>query len=276
MKLLDLVNRPAPRPWAEDEKIPWDEPSFSARMLREHLSQAHDAASRRAPLIDRHVDWIHRTLLGEQPAAILDLACGPGLYASRLARLGHRCVGIDFSPASIEHARAEAKRDGLACTFQQRDLREGGYGEGFDLALLVFGELNAFRPDEARAILAAARSAVRPGGALVIEVHTRASLEKTVPLRSWYTAREGLFADHPHLCLKESSWHAEQRARVDRYYVIDESGDVRRYGVTAQAYEPDEYRELLHGAGFDEARLHPALDGGPGSDGDDLFVWVAR
>lgn len=31
------------------------------------------------------------------PTRILDLGCGPGLYTSRLARLGHCCVGIDFS-----------------------------------------------------------------------------------------------------------------------------------------------------------------------------------
>ena len=48
MKLPDLVGRePAPDPWTEGEKIPWHEPEFSRRMLEEHLSQHHDAASRR-------------------------------------------------------------------------------------------------------------------------------------------------------------------------------------------------------------------------------------
>ena len=43
--LLDLIRREAaPEPWAEGEKIPWDDPGFSRRMLEEHLSQAHDAA----------------------------------------------------------------------------------------------------------------------------------------------------------------------------------------------------------------------------------------
>ncbi len=66
MNLLDLVNRPIPpAPWSEGEKIPWNEPAFSARMLREHLSQEHDAASRRAAIIDRQVDWIFNTPLGK-------------------------------------------------------------------------------------------------------------------------------------------------------------------------------------------------------------------
>ena len=59
MDLLDLTNRiEIPEPWSEGEKIPWDEPGFSKRMLEEHLSQEHDAASRRFEIIDRHVDWI--------------------------------------------------------------------------------------------------------------------------------------------------------------------------------------------------------------------------
>jgi hypothetical protein len=56
MNLIDIVNRiPIPEPWVEGEKIPWNEPAFSARMLQEHLSQEHDAASRRFATIDAHV-----------------------------------------------------------------------------------------------------------------------------------------------------------------------------------------------------------------------------
>ena len=91
MTLLDLASRAIPAlPWHEGDNIPWDDPAFSVRMLREHLAQSHDAASRRAITINRQVDWLHRGVLDARPVAILDLGCGPGLYTSRLARLGHR------------------------------------------------------------------------------------------------------------------------------------------------------------------------------------------
>ena len=70
--------------WAGAYKIPWDDPDFSRRMLAEHLSQDHELASRRVEWIDRQVKWIHGDLLAGQPAEILDVACGPGLYAHRL------------------------------------------------------------------------------------------------------------------------------------------------------------------------------------------------
>ena len=97
MNLLDVVSRNLnPEPWVEGEKIPWHDPAFSSRMLQEHLTQAHDLASRKSDAIEAHVGWIHQTLLGGKPTNILDLGCGPGLYTSRLARLGHTCRGIDY------------------------------------------------------------------------------------------------------------------------------------------------------------------------------------
>src|SRR5512140_1576091 len=109
MNLTDIITRNMElEPWAEGEKIPWDDPEFSQRMLKEHLTQQHDAASRRTVTIRKHVQWIHTHLLGSQPARILDLGCGPGLYSSRLAKLGHTCTGIAFSPASIASATEHA------------------------------------------------------------------------------------------------------------------------------------------------------------------------
>ena len=64
MKLMDIIHRQrVPKPWAEGEKIPWNDPDFSKRMLNEHLSQAHDAASRRFEIIEKHVSWIHHQVL---------------------------------------------------------------------------------------------------------------------------------------------------------------------------------------------------------------------
>jgi 2-polyprenyl-3-methyl-5-hydroxy-6-metoxy-1,4-benzoquinol methylase len=117
-------------------------------MLREHLSQAHDAASRRTIIIEDHVEWIQRVVLHDRSSRVLDLGCGPGLYSSRFAQRGHTCVGIDFSPASIEYAREVARSQQLACEYRLDDVRHAEFGTGYDLALFIFGELNPFRPAE--------------------------------------------------------------------------------------------------------------------------------
>ncbi len=138
MKLVDLFDRTSPpEPWVEGDKIPWHEPDFSRRMLREHLSQAHDAASRRSSIIEEHIEWIQREVLQNRSSRVLDLGCGPGLYSSRLAQRGHTCVGIGFSPDSVEYGREAAQLQQLACEYQLDDLRHAENGSGFDPAMFI-------------------------------------------------------------------------------------------------------------------------------------------
>ena len=176
MELDDILSRRLPpEPWSEGDNIPWGEPGFSRRMLRDHLTQSHDLASRRREKIDAHVEWIHREVLRGNPTDILDLGCGPGLYAGWLARLGHRCVGIDFSPASIDYAREQAVSEDLPCDYIHADIRSAEYGSGFGFAMLIFGEFNVFSPSDATRIVEKAHSALEEGGMLLLEAHTESS-----------------------------------------------------------------------------------------------------
>ncbi len=226
MNLSDLIRRtPAPEPWAEGDNIPWNEPGFSERMLVEHLSQEHDAASRRMAIIDRHVSWIHHDLLHGQPSRILDLGCGPGLYTSRLAKLGHTCAGIDFSPASIRYAQETALRENLPCTYLLEDLRRANFGfersyAGYSLVMLIFGEFNVFQPTSAEKILRKAQGALLPGGILLLEPHPYLAIQKLgQECPRWSTHESGLFSDHPYLSLEESFWDGDRRAATNRYWI---------------------------------------------------------
>jgi len=279
LNLMDIIRRQGiPKPWAEGEKIPWNDPDFSRRMLDEHLSQAHDAASRRFEIIDRHVGWIHNQVLKGKPAHILDLGCGPGLYANRLARLGHRCVGIDFSPASIAYAREQAEEADLACTYIQQDIRAADYGDGYELVMLVFGEFNVFRPGEARGILEKAWRALVPDGLLLLEPHT---FEVVVQIgqrpASWYAAEKGLFSEQPHIFLQESFWDEGDHVAVERFYVIDAgTGEVTRHSASTQAYTDEEYRSLLAECGFSGVVFYSSLDGCVDGPRGDLVAVLAQ
>ncbi len=127
-----------PIPWTEGDNIPWQDPGFSQRMLVEHLSQAHDLASRRSSSIEAQVSCVAERLRGLDHASVLDLACGPGLYLHRLARQGHRGYGIGFSPAAIDYARRIVAQEQLDCRFEYADLRHADFGEGFDMVLLIY------------------------------------------------------------------------------------------------------------------------------------------
>lgn len=275
MKLRGVVKRPeVPEPWTGSGKIPWHDPAFSKRMLQEHLSQVHDHASRRTSIIDAQVDWIDRELLDGEQSHILDLGCGPGLYTTRLAERGHRCHGIDFSPASIEHAKSLAREHDLACTYDQADMRQADYGDGYDLVMLIHGELNVFQPTDARAILTKAHQSLRMGGTLLLEVHTHDAVKAMgTAAQSWTSAASGLFSDRPYLRLIENHWHAAQQVTTERYYIIDaETADVASYTQSVQAYSNDDYLALLSGAGFEQRSATMPVGGFAPSQ--DFFIIV--
>jgi SAM-dependent methyltransferase len=276
--LIDLIQRqPRPVPWREGEKIPWNDPAFSQRMLKEHLSQDHDAASRRFEKINQQVAWIQSHVLNGRLTHILDLCCGPGLYTSRLAQQGHICTGVDFSPASIAYAREIAVNESLDCTYLEGDIRQIDYGNGYRLAVLLFGEFNVFRREDARAILRKAWHALQPGGRLLLEPHTDAAVERMgLHAPTWFSSPGGLFSPEPHLCLMENFWDAPTRIATRRYWIIDaQTGATTRHVENMQAYTKEEYFELLEGCGFEQIIDYPSLTGAPDPSQAELFVLSA-
>lgn len=248
------------RLWAGKYKIPWNDPDFSRRMLAEHLSQEHDLASRRTGVIQEMAQWLHQATLDRRPASILDLGCGPGLYARPLVALGHAYRGLDFGPASIAHARA-VNSDLARCSFALTDLTRAtraDFGGPYDLASMLFGELNVFPPEDCAAILARARQALVPGGRILLEVHTRQTVvDYGLAPATWYASQGGLFSDRPHVCLTENHWFEQQETSVGVFHVLVKGEpNPRTYHNTMRAWSDEEYRGLLETAGFSGIRFH--------------------
>jgi SAM-dependent methyltransferase len=279
MHLEDIIDRnKKPEPWAEGDNIPWNDPAFSERMLREHLSQAHDAASRRSEIIDGQVKWIHHELLSEHPARILDLACGPGLYAQRFAALGHKCTGIDFSPASVTYAQKHAHENRLDIRYEREDIRATDFPEDQDLVLLLSGELNVFSPSDARSIVRKAAECLSEPGRIVLEIHAMGVIERRgKESRTWYSAESGLWSNSPHVCLQENFWYPDRKVAITRYFVTDAAtGETTLSSASYQDYSDDEYNSLLIDSGLRSVTRYPSLTGTVDESQKDFSVIVAR
>lgn len=257
--------------WDGDYKIPWDDPGFSRRMLREHLSQEHDLASRKSGMIDAQVAWIHANACGGKPMRILDLGCGPGLYMLRLAGFGHGCKGVDFGPASVAYARATLPE---SCEVVSGDLRQVDFGGGFDIAMMLYGELNVFSPAECAALLRKARAALASGGLLLVEAQAHEAVRRCgQAANSWYKTDSGLFSERPHYCLIENEWNEAETVAVQRFHVLVEGeGRAGIYRSTSKAWTDQELQRLFQEAGFQEARKRQDWPTNSGA----FELWLAR
>jgi SAM-dependent methyltransferase len=278
--LWRLYRRPdRPVAWESGGNLPWNEPDFSQRMLREHLDQSHGAASRRAAERAEQIDWLWQKLGLEPGLRLLDLTCGPGLYAVELARRGLWVTGVDFSPASIAYARKLAEQEGVTerCTFIEQDVRLVDLGLGrFDAALFLYGQLGVFRREEAAALLAQTAQALKPGGQLAVELLDQERVDKKESTW-WYTGDSGLWGDAPFLHLGERFWNAEQALSIERFTIVHlETGALDEVILCDQTYAIETMTTLMQQAGFAAVAAYPAWDGVPLYDAGEWVVYLAQ
>jgi SAM-dependent methyltransferase len=111
---------------------------------------------------DEEADLIWRLLELEPGAEALDLACGHGRIANRLAHRGARVTGLDSSSLFLERARADAAELGVEVDYVHGDMRSIPWHDRFDAAVNWFTAFGYHADDELHAILRDVRTALRP------------------------------------------------------------------------------------------------------------------
>lgn len=165
--LLPYQDKPAP--FTPGEPLFWDDPHISSQMLAAHLDPETDVASRKPDTIDQSVDWIVDTLKLDSGMHVLDLGCGPGLYARRLAQRRLDVTGIDISRRSIAYARRYAQEHALFITYRHEDYLVLQEENQYDAALLIFGDFCTFNPHQRQQLLQNVHRGLKPGGHFVLD-----------------------------------------------------------------------------------------------------------
>ena len=188
-------------------ELDWSRPDYSRRLLREHLDQNHDGASRRQHVVDSQVRRLLQ-LLPPAPARVLDAACGPGLYALQLARAGFDVTGVDVSPAALRHARAASRAQPrrLPVRFVRADLRSLELpGPAFDAAILIYYVLEAFPRRSQAGVLRRLARALAPGALLVVEMRLRPE-QPPGRVDWWEVVPRSILGDRRHLLLGDTTY----------------------------------------------------------------------
>ncbi|MEM7113001.1 MAG: class I SAM-dependent methyltransferase [Chloroflexota bacterium] len=278
--LWRIYRRPErPLAWEYRANLPWNDPDFSARMLREHLDESHGAASRVAAERLRQIDWLWEKLELQAGQRLFDVTCGPGLYAVEFAKRGVVVDGVDFGPAAIAYARELAQENGVAdrCTFIEQDIHAMTVEEGvFDAAILIYGQLAVMTKEEAQEVLHKIGRSLCPGGKLCLELLHPDKVDKKES-NWWYTGESGLWGDAPFLHLGERFWDEAEKTAVERYQIIHlETGDFTDIQLCDRMYTPQEIEEMLKTAVFQHVTPYPAWDGLDFYDADEWIAYVAQ
>ena len=272
--LRDLQQPPAP--FTPGEPLFWDDPHISAQMLAFHLDPQVDAASRNPETIDHSVLWI-ATRLGLQPGdAVLDLGCGPGLYASRLAGRGLRVTGVDYSRRSIAYASNYAREHGLDITYRYQNYLELADENQYEAALLIYGDFCPLSPGQRALLLQNVHRALKPGGQFVLDVTTRECRKCHGSRNGWRALESGFWKPDPHLLLEEGFDYPEQNIWLDQAVVIEENGKISVYRNWFQDYTPETITAELQAGCFAFESLWGDLTGKLYTDDSEWIGLVTR
>jgi hypothetical protein len=242
---------------AELPSLPYGDPAFSRRLLREQTDTTTTDSSRPPAVLARQLAWLREALPTWRPGAVHHPLCGPGHYATALRPYDVTSyVGVDAGPAVIEHAR-RGFADEERFTFLLGDAADTAQlpvGRTYDTLLLTYDAPNFFTPHDLRTLLTLLVRRLCVGGTAVLDL--RLAEDGTTGFdegRSVHRRPHGsVFRDGPHLLLTEG-------------FVLD-AGAVLGHRIIALGEEPgagppEVFHSVLHVPTTDELTEHLSAAG---------------
>jgi len=257
MKILDIHNLTTkPKLYEKGNAIMWTDEHISKQLLDVHLNTELDLGSRKTDSIESTISWILANIENKQ-LNILDLGCGPGLYAERLTKKGHKVTGVDFSSNSIEYAKNEAEKKKLGITYLNENYLNLDIAENsFDLVMLIFTDFGPLLPNEREQLLKVIRRVLKPGGIFIFDVLNDKNIENKMSQRNWETSSQGFWKNEPYLALSDSFVYEENKVILYQHIVLDEQENISLYRFWTHFFSNQDLTKILQQSGFNNLSFH--------------------
>jgi SAM-dependent methyltransferase len=168
---------------------------------------------------------------------VLDMACGRGRHARWFIEAGCRVTGIDISPESI----ADARKAVPGGAFVVHDIREPFATERYDLVVCLFTSLGYFEtPGDDQRAMAAAASALRPGGWFVLDFMNSAKVVRDL------VAEECVQAEGVRFTITRCM----EQGQIVKRIAADDRGETHRFEERVTALMPAQLEALIGAAGL--------------------------
>ena len=200
------------------------------------------------PMLYRHRDEseaaelltnLHQLLSLPKQACVLDLCCGQGRHARTLHSLGYSVVGIDLSPAAIEHARKLASE---GQRFEVQDMRSFALPEKFDAVFNLFTSFGYFDSNEENMrVLHRIAGHLNHNGVLVIDYLN------AQPLLSHKDQEASHTVDH----VTFKTFKFIEGNSIVKQITVTDGEHVHRFSERVQLLTLDQFSAMLQAAGFE-------------------------
>lgn len=262
-----------PKLYAPSTNKFWDDEHISKGMLAAHLNPNWDAATRKPEFLDKSVDWISEIAPSSQYKLLLDLGCGPGLYAERFNSAGYSVTGVDFSKRSIAYAKEQTLLNKSTIEYHYQNYLTIDYIEQFDVITLIYCDYAALSITDRLILLRKVYQALKTNGKFIFDVFT--PLMRKKESRSWeYYKESGFFSEKPHICL-ESVYHYDDEDNTElRQSIVITEETVNCYNIWDHFFTKEALLSEIQTAGFSTFEFYGDIAGKEFSDSGETICGV--
>lgn len=241
--------------------------------LAAHLNPQEDAATRKHEFLDRSVQWISKIAPPAQYKSLLDLGCGPGLYAQRFHKAGYRVAGVDFSSRSIAYAKEQAIQQNSPIEYHYQNYLTIDYKNQFDVVTLIYCDYAVLPKADRLLLLNKIYKALRQNGKFIVDVFTPKMRKKES--RTWQCHEEGGFwCEKPHICLESVYQYDDEDATELRQCVVVTDESIKCYNIWAHFFTKEKLLSEIQPVGFNSFEFYGDVAGKPLSDNDETICGV--
>jgi SAM-dependent methyltransferase len=193
---------------------------------------------------------------------VLDVPCGTGRHAVRLARRGASVLGVDITEAYLREARrAAGKLPNVR--FMRGDMRRIPLENEFDAAINLWTSFGYFADpaDDLKTLRAVAR-ALKPGGLFLIDLADIVEIRRRLQSRSWSRRADGAYV------LEDALYIGGFDPKVVNEWTVLKAGrPPRRSRFVVRAYDRARLFAALRKAGLKPVKTWGGLSEDYGSSG---------
>jgi SAM-dependent methyltransferase len=185
---------------------------------------------------DQQIEQIVRATGLVPGMRVLDVPCGTGRIAKRLAVRGFDVIGVDVTERFLDEARAA----GVAV--ERMDMRDLPFEDEFEVALCMWGSFGYFDDEGNLAQARAARRALHPGGRYLIDTVCVEALVPNFRDRDEFEASDIRVLQHRR--------YLPDAGRIETEWIFVRGDDRHVQTSSIRVYTLDELTDLLLEAGF--------------------------
>lgn len=186
---------------------------------------------------EKEINFICNVLRLSQEAKILDLACGHGRHAVKLAQKGYDVTGVDFNKSYLRIAKKEAQKKRVSLRLVQYDMREIQFINEFDAVIMMYTSFGYFKNERDNIkVLKLARRSLKKGGRFLLDVPNKKLVIEKILGKTWNKINDNYVLENKTF---------GKKVLKNEVIIINPKGKINNLSSHVRLYELDEIKNIL-------------------------------